>query len=279
MNNLIICDISGIISIKGKANKELLDTFNTLKNFKCTFCTGRGYRGAYEILRNLDSDLACVCENGSELVMKDGTIIYNDRIEPTKAINLIYDITKNFNFEFLAYIDLTTHRYKFLKGKKKLSEDLTQPWFYCDGIYENANDFLDNIDVKNICRITTRGLECDLTKHKQIFKNFHIVISEGEFHSICNIGINKGAGVKKLAEIYNINLDNIVVIGNDMNDIDMFKLDCGLKIATGLTPPPKELNGLADIYIPLGDLPSFLNKIDENERDFKDYHLKSPFGS
>lgn len=53
------------------------------------------------------------------------------------------------------------------------------------------------------------------------------------------------------------------LIGNDMNDIDMFKLDCGLKIATGSVKPPKELLDLADVYVPLDELPIFLKKVDK----------------
>ena len=48
------------------------------------------------------------------------------------------------------------------------------------------------------------------------------------------------------------------------DSIDMFKLNCGLKIATGTVKPPKELLDLADIYIPLNELPDFIRMIDKN---------------
>lgn len=66
--------------------------------------------------------------------------------------------------------------------------------------------------------------------------------------------------IKKLAEICNVDLKDII-IGNDLNDVDMFKLDCGYKIATGENLPPKELMDLADIYVKLDDLPNFLVEI------------------
>ena len=50
------------------------------------------------------------------------------------------------------------------------------------------DNFIENIDLNNVCRITTRGLECDLDSEQEIFKEFHIVVSENEFHSICNSG-------------------------------------------------------------------------------------------
>lgn len=262
MKQLIICDMSGIASTKGINNDNLLETFNSLQNFECSFCTGKGYCGGYETLKNVNITMPFICENGSVLVTKDGKIVYNDCMNPAKTIQLIKKIANECDFEFLAYVDLKTHKYKFLKGTKKLSEDLTQPWFYSEEIYNNVDSFLENIDKNNICRITTRGLECDV--NKKMFNNFHVVVSENEFHSICNKKTNKGFGVMKLTELYNIDLKDIVIIGNDMNDIDMFKLDCGLKIATGNKIPPKELIDLADIYISLGELPNFIKEIDKN---------------
>ena len=177
-----------------------------------------------------------------------------------KVKSLIYKLNE-MPYEFLAYADLKSHKYKFLKGSKKLTENLTQPWFYSEEIYDNITNFLNNIDKDNICRITTRGLELD--KSIDELKDFHVVVSENEFHSICNKGTNKGFGVKKLAEICNVDLKDIIIIGNDLNDVDMFKLDCGYKIATGENLPPKELMDLADIYVKLDDLPNFLVEIDK----------------
>lgn len=265
MKKLIICDMSGIASTRGINNEELLTCLNSLTNFNCSFCTGKGYSGGYETLKDVDIKVPFICENGSVLVTKEGEIIYNDQMKPTGVENLIRTIAKKFEFEFLAYVDLKTHKYKFLKGTKKLTEDLTQPWFYSEEIYDNIDKFIENIDLNNACRITTRGLECNIDSNQSIFKDFHVVISENEFHSICNKGTNKGFGVKQLAKYCELNLEDIVIIGNDMNDIDMFKLNCGLKIATGIVKPPKELLDLSDVYIPLEELPDFIRKIDKND--------------
>ena len=262
MERIVICDMSGIASTRGVNNDKLLDVLNNLKNYDCSFCTGKGYSGGYETLKNVDMDIPFICENGSLLVDKQGGVIFSDRMNPKDVKELIETIAKECNFEFLAYFDTETHKYKFLKGNKKLTEELTQPWFYSEEIYDNVDDFLDNIDLDNVCRITTRGLDYD--EDLDIFDKFHVVVSEGEFHSICNKGTNKGFGVKKLAEYCNISLDNIVIIGNDMNDIDMFKIDCGYKIATGAVKPPKELLDLASIYVPLDELPEFLLEFDKN---------------
>lgn len=252
--------MSGIASSKGVNNEILLNTLNNLKNYECTFCTGKGYNGGYQTLKDINLKVPFICENGSVIVTKDGTALYHDKMDYNKIKKLICKLNK-MPYEFLAYVDLKSHKYKFLKGCKKLSEDLSQPWFYSEEIYDNIDEFLNNIDKNNICRITTRGLELDNSIEE--LKDFDVVLSENEFHSICNKGTNKGFGVKKLADIYNIKLNDIIIIGNDLNDIDMFKLECSLKIATGETKPPRELIDLSDVYVPLCDLPDFLTKIDK----------------
>lgn len=262
MKKLIVCDMSGIASNKGVNNEELLNVLNNLNNYDCTFCTGKGYSGGYETIKNVNLKVPFICENGSVLVTKSGKIIYNEKMNGQEVAKLINEISKKCSFEFLAYVDLKTHKYKFLRGNKELSEELTQPWFYSEEIYNDANDFLNNIDLNNVCRITTRGLDGEEVLDS--LKNFHVVVSENEFHSICSIGVNKGSGIKKIAEYCNLSLKDLIIIGNDLNDIDMFKLDCGLKIATGNSKPPKTLLDLSNVYVPLENLPNYIKEVDKN---------------
>lgn len=258
---IILCDMSGIASNRGENNVVLLKTMQNLKNYECSFCTGKGYRGVNETLNGFDFRFPIICENGSVIVSRDGSVLYNDSMDFNKVSKLIYTITE-LPFEFLAYVDLKTHKYKFLRGSKELSESLSQPWFFSEEIYNDTGLFLKNIDKDNICRITTRGLVLD--RIPDILNEFHVVVSENEFHSICNKGINKGSGVKKLAEICNIDMKDIIVIGNDKNDIDMFLMEGCYKIATGTVMPPKKLLELADTYVTIDELPAFIEKIDTN---------------
>ena len=85
---LIICDMSGIASTRGINNDKLLDTLNNLKNYNCTFCTGKGYQGGYETLKNIDLKVPFICENGSVIVDKKGKVIYNDKMNYNKVKSL-----------------------------------------------------------------------------------------------------------------------------------------------------------------------------------------------
>jgi HAD superfamily hydrolase (TIGR01484 family) len=264
---LIICDMSGIVSIKGLNNSDLLDVFPKLKNFQYTFCTGKGYMGAYDTIKDYDMELPFIVENGSLIVSKTGEVIHSENINKEDVYNLIDDLF-GMEYEFIAFVNLTTHKYKFLRGKKDLSEELSKPYFFSEETFYDKEKYKELVKNHDIVRIITRGLEV-----KEPIKSadkFHVVVSEQEYHSFCKPGKNKRSGIINLVEKYGFNLKNVVIIGNDSNDIDMFKIDCGLKIATGNNNTPKELLELSDVFVKLDDLPNFLLEIDNNP----DYMLK-----
>ncbi|MGE5456530.1 MAG: HAD-IIB family hydrolase [Ignavibacteriales bacterium] len=265
---LIVCDMSGIVSIKGVNNSELLDVFPNLKNFQYTFCTGKGYMGGYDTIKDYDIPLPLIVENGSVLVSKDGKVIHAESIDNDSVCELIDEIFE-MKYEFIAFVNLITHKYKFLRGKKDLSEELSRPYFFSEETFYDKEQYKKSIKDHDIVRIITRGLEVkDSIKSAN---KFHVVVSEQEYHSFCKPGKNKKSGIIKLVEKYGFNLEDVIIIGNDSNDIDMFGLDCGLKIATGNNNTPKELLELADVFVKLDELPNFLVEIDKNPNNMLKY--------
>ena len=52
------------------------------------------------------------------------------------------------------------------------------------------------------------------------------------YYDIANIEVNKGNAIKKLCEILDINLKDTIAIGDDYNDISMFKV-AGYNVVMG----------------------------------------------
>ena len=202
------------------------------------------------------------------IVSKSGKIEYSDVMNKENVLKLIDDLAEN-SFEFIAFVNLNTHKYKFLRGNKELTEDLSKPFFFSEETFFDKDEYKNEVMKYDISRIITRGLE--IKKPLKFLDRFHMVVSENDFHSFCNNDSSKRSGIEKLIKIYNIDLKDVVIIGNDMNDIDMFKLDCGLKIATGNNTTPKELLELSDIFVKLEDLPQFLIEVDKNVDNMIEY--------
>lgn len=261
----IICDMSGIVSDKGKNNEKLLNVFQNMTKFNYAFCTGKGYLGSCETLNQITLPLPIICENGALLIDRDNKkIVYKDIMAKSKVQTLINYLCSNYDYEFIACCNLETNGYKFLYKDNKVKESLNPTIFYNEEVISNKKDYLKIIGDMEIVRIIYRGAPINLEelKKKEELNNLEWTVSEGNYYNFCNKGTNKKFGIKKLAELYNLNLNEMVLIGNDYNDIEMFKQQALLKIAVG-NSCPKELIKLADISISLDELTTFLTVIDK----------------
>lgn len=88
----------------------------------------------------------------------------------------------------------------------------------------------------------------DEIQRRELFRNF--VFADFFSADILPEGVNKGVSLRSLAAIQGIPLDRVAVIGDWLNDLDMFKVG-GFKIAMGNAPD--ELKAQADLIAPTND--------------------------
>ena len=86
-------------------------------------------------------------------------------------------------------------------------------------------------------------------------------ISDNSFVSYTNEFISKGNAIIDLAKTLNIPLKKIAVVGNDVNDISMFKQSVAIKVAVINTQTPEELIKLATHKVRANGLPNLINKL------------------
>lgn len=256
----LICDMSGIASIKGKNNQELLNVFQNFNNLNYTFCTGKGFKGSLNTIQDLDLYLPIICENGALMVSKDGQILSKHIIDFEEARKLVIQLSK-LDYDFISCCNIQTNNYIFLQNNKRNKEELNQDIFFGEEMYYNIDGFLKAIENLEIVRIIYKG---NIISEKIIntIKNFDISNSEKSYYSFCTKGINKKKGIEELISRYNISKDDIIIIGNDYNDICMFDIECYKKIA--VSEECSELKQLADVNISLTELPNYLSNLDKN---------------
>lgn len=104
-------------------------------------------------------------------------------------------------------------------------------------------------------------LEKLLTSHPEAYK-YDFICSEARLFEILPKGINKGVAINKLSEILNIDIKNIIAIGDYNNDVSMIKA-AGLgiavanavdeaKVAADMITVSNEENAIAKIINDLG---------------------------
>lgn len=85
-----------------------------------------------------------------------------------------------------------------------------------------------------------------------LLENVELTYSSNRFMEFNLKGIHKGYGVEKLAKILNISMDEVMVIGDNDNDVSMMKV-AGLSVAAGNASKP------------IQDICHYVTKVSNNE--------------
>lgn len=229
-------DIDGVIYKNGKVNKDVIDLIDNSDN-RLVFCTGRGYTRCLDIVGDfLKKDSILIVENGSKIVDYTGNIIYSKNIS-SKTKEVLKDIDYN-QIESIIYNSNDSNNYiSFSKTPLK-------------HIVKNYNKFLDFYDEmlhQHFTQITVK-FENDIYKNYFVdylnLKNINVKKSE-DYTIINEKNVSKKSGINEYIKKYKIEVSDTIVIGNDYNDIEMFKMNCGHKIAVKDEYTPESLLELA----------------------------------
>lgn len=245
-------DIDGVIYKEGKINRKVINIIKQ-KQSKIVYCTGRGYLRALDIIKDsLDNDSILIVENGSKIVDTSGKNLYFKNISQQDK-----NIIKNIDYNQIEYAIFNPNDKKtyISYSKKKLEH-----------VELNCNSY------QTFC------VEMNKSDITQITIKFNNKIYQKEFIMLCeNSGINykisedyviinRNLISKKSAILYylnrfNVNCSDIVIIGNDYNDLDMFDLECKNKIVVVDKYTPKSLIKKANIVTNFEELESIIEKI------------------
>ena len=258
MNNfkMIAIDIDGTLlnndkKILFETKQDIIKAYD--KGVIICICTGRAYPAAKRYVDELGLDIPLILYNGSRILMNNGTeIIFNKTIDK-EVSNSVFDIINmndgtccfwkedtlyfNKNNEYTAY-------YEKLTGIKP-----TIIIDYDESIFTNINKFIwfdtpQNLEfIKNNILNNVAGIDC--------FKSQNYILE------IVPTGINKGEAIKFLANYYNIDISEVIAVGDDENDISMIMAaglgvamknakDCVKEVADYITSSNKE-NGVGKV--------------------------------
>ena len=258
MYKMAVCDIDGtLVDKNGNLSARTVETIKKINDGKgiVTLCTGRNITKAMPIAKKLGLKVPFVCI--------DGILLYDPVKKcPVMDKNMLKeDIMKiaRYGFEKSMYVEVSDgyKYYKFFPTKAHQKYDLynKHTFFgriksYLGGIryvksieeFEKIEGHLYQIALggeKNECARAKNDLE------KMNFKDVEIrdFIMDC-FLFINHTGMGKARGVRLLCDFYGISMDEVIAIGDEMNDIDMLE-QAGLGVAMGNAP--EKVKEYADI--------------------------------
>lgn len=228
---LVAIDIDGTLLTNQK--RILLETKNDIidahnKGIIICICTGRGYPAAKRYIDEINLNIPLILYNGSRIRMSnDESLILNKTIDVMVAKN-VFDIINRNNgtccfwredvLYFNKYDEYTAYYEDLTSIKANIIGELTNELF--DGI----NKFLWFDTLENLEYIKSNILS-DVSGINYFNSQSHIL-------EIVPTNINKGESLKFLANHYNIEMDQVIAIGDDENDISMIKV-AGMGVAMG----------------------------------------------
>lgn len=183
--------------------------------------TGRPFFRITKILKTLDiiSDkVYCICNNGGVIISTDGSkILYEESMPHDNVVELI-ELAIKYDVNMLIYqrdyiiTDHLDEHVTILNGEPRLK------------IIEGGKESLKK--YQNICKVVYNGTYEKLLEFKskvptEILNKYNFVFSGADFLEVNNKTIDKGNAVLKLAEMLNIDKEDVFAVGDEENDLAM----------------------------------------------------------
>ncbi len=257
---LVAIDIDGTLLTKaGKITEENIKAIRKCheKGVHVCLCTGRNIKNTKNIAKQISNDMPFVCADGavfystkenkviSEFLLSEDTFI--KIIEEAKNHNVFMEFcTKKYYIKYSKNPELDKFSYG---GVPKTIFDKFKQHFIRNVRYvTNYRKFVDE-NKNNINQFILAGEKSELDKMKAFFEanKFDDVDIRYDLWEnyifIVPKNCTKAYGLNIFAKHFDIGIEEMIAIGDQMNDIDMIK-EAGLGVAMGNAH--EEIKAVAD---------------------------------
>lgn len=219
----IVLDLDGTLLTSDRKisdkTKEILYKFKE-KGTEIIIATGRTYTSLRDYKLMLGVDTPIVCFNGAKVV--DGVtekIIFEYPVEEVEVKKLI-ELSRETGIHLNLYQDEVW--YVESEGEetdiyKKISE--------LDYEYKNFDEF-EHYNMTKALFVGENEKLKELEKriNEELGSNINKAFSKLFFLEIFNNKVNKGETLKRLFDMHNINIENVIAFGDGMNDLEMLNV-------------------------------------------------------
>ena len=205
---------------------------------KVVICTGRNFASALYYSDLIGVKTPIICSNGAMIREKDqDRVIYQSLLGSEKCKEIIKVLKEqNLNFNLYTantlYTEELAYSSKFYEGfnktlpkNRRVNIELIEDWEKL--IAEQGEEISKAVAVdKDIEKVQ---------KAKEVIKGMaglEVVSSGKNNFEVMNEGVSKGDAMTRLAEIYGIDISEVIAIGDSENDLSMIEL-AGLGISMG----------------------------------------------
>lgn len=217
---LIVADLDGTLL---KSDKSLDDNIKDVisgQDYKFTIASGRSMVLVKKFISELNIDLPYITNNGAEIYQNDACV--KQYSIPDDEVRFILNLVQKFDLECHANAENCI----YTMGKI----DLILPF---RKRFEGVLPIVDNASVNAVCANTINKIMCidkDLNKVQEFAnkinlycEHVHCERAEGNAFVMVNRQASKGLALKNLLKFLHISSEEVVVFGDNYNDVSMFE--------------------------------------------------------
>lgn len=217
---LIVADLDGTLL---KSDKSLDDNIKDVisgQDYKITIASGRSMVLVKKFISELNIDLPYITNNGAEIYQSNACV--KQYSIPDEEVRFILNLVQEFDLECHA----NAANCIYTMGKI----DLILPF---RKRFEGVLPIIDNASIHEVCANTINKIMCidkDLDKVQEFAnkinlycEHVHCERAEGNAFVIVNRQASKGKALKNLIELLHISSEEVIVFGDNYNDVSMFE--------------------------------------------------------
>ncbi len=233
---LIVSDMDGtLLDSKKNISEKSLNVINQLSDLSIIFAigSGRNLQGLKRYTAHFQQPLPLITINGGLIYNEKQEIIFDQPLALDTINSLIHELDQfNIYYDLLGenatYSNNRESRKRFIQNilnanniKANAAHDNryldVQFVDYNDALFSTVNIYKFSVinfgehDLKKIARHISNKIPCEIS-------------SSGPNNIEINpFGVNKGQGIKTLCQYYSISLNDVLAIGDNINDISMLE--------------------------------------------------------
>ena len=244
---LLVSDIDGTALIAGKPvpEKNILAINEFIKKGgRFTICTGRGSRSALAFVSLIDlKEPAIICNGTCVYDYQNDKVIYAQTL-PTKT----NEVVKKFISKFpKTGVEVVNEPHVYICNMSEIAKKHLE---HRNMQYEVKD--IDDIDVclnkvVFICDLNDKeAINTYLTQALKDEEDIDLVWTNDHLVELVPAKASKATGLRKLCEAINVDINNVVAVGDYYNDIELLET---AKVKILVDNAPEELKSMADIVV------------------------------
>ncbi|TZE80894.1 Cof-type HAD-IIB family hydrolase [Calorimonas adulescens] len=239
MYKLVAMDMDGTLLNSDKfiseKNMYVLDRIRNL-GIKIAFCTGRLFLSARAYAKLLGGNVFIISCNGAYITDEKFNEIAIHRIPVDEALKLV-DVCRKFDVYYYffdktkIYSEKKVYRQSvYLKGNELFPEEDRTEFVICSDL--KALIKRGNIDMLKFVIIDDNNDKLMKVRDELCRLNLEVSSSLSINIEVTAQDVNKGRGLKELADFIGVDMAETIAVGDSENDIPMLKI-AGFSIAMG----------------------------------------------